>query len=156
MAGLSFASVPLYRLFCQVTGFGGTPIISTQAPDRTADRMINVQFDARVDQGLAWAFQAPAHPVMLRVGDVGKATFWAKNTGTEPLTGTAAYNVSPEKMGPYFHKIQCFCFIEQVLQPGEEKEFPVTFFFDPDMIEDRGVDDVHVVTLSYIFYRKKE
>lgn len=153
MAGLSFASVPLYRLFCQVTGYGGTTQVATAAPETTSDRRITVRFNTDVSPKLAWRFEPPKHPVTLRVGEQGLAIFRAVNLSDRPMTGSATFNVTPLKAGLYFDKTQCFCFDEQRLEPGQTAEMGVSFFIDPAILEDRNLDDVTTVTLSYTFFR---
>lgn len=153
MVALSYAAVPLYRLFCQVTGFAGTTQVAASAPDTVGTKIVTVRFDANVAPGLAWRFDAP-RPVEVRVGEEQLVTFAAVNIGNEPLLGTATYNVTPLQVGRYFSKIQCFCFTEQLLQPGERKEFPVSFFVDPSIAEDSDGSDVSTITLSYTFFNK--
>lgn len=154
MVGLAFASVPLYRLFCQVTGYGGTPkIAANAAPAAAADTTVTVRFDANVDAALPWQFY-PASPEMtVRVGETALAHYVAKNDSDTPVTGHAVFNVAPYKAGPYFVKVECFCFTEQLLQPGQEVSMPVSFFVDPDMVIDRGTREVRTITLSYTFFR---
>ncbi|MEQ9641406.1 MAG: cytochrome c oxidase assembly protein [Alphaproteobacteria bacterium] len=151
MGTLVYFSVPLYRLFCEVTGFGGTTQASTQAPGTIIDRQITVRFDANVAQGLPWLFAAPP-PVTVRIGEERVVAYKGKNVGREPYLGTATFNVTPFKAGEYFNKIQCFCFTEQLLQPGEEQEFTVSFFVDPKIVDDRNASDVTTITLSYTFF----
>lgn len=151
MVGLSFAAVPLYRLFCQVTGFGGTTQVAKEAPGAKSDRTIIVRFDANVASDLPWSFSAPK-PVNVRLGEEGQVAYSAKNLGSEPILGTATFNVTPLKVGRYFSKIQCFCFTEQVLMPGESKEFPLTFFVDPAIADDPDTAGVSTITLSYTFF----
>lgn len=151
MVVLAFAAVPLYRLFCQVTGYGGTTQVAKVAPGATTDRVITVRFDANVAPGLPWTFTAP-QPVSVRLGEQGEAAYTARNTGDQPVLGTATFNVTPFKAGKYFDKIQCFCFTEQMLMPGESKEFPLTFFVDPAIVDDPNARDVSTITLSYTFF----
>lgn len=153
MVGLSFAAVPLYRLFCQVTGFAGTTQIAAAAPGAVGSNVMTVRFDANVAPGLAWRFTAP-EPVEVRLGEERLVAFEAINTSDEPLLGTATFNVTPLQVGRYFNKIQCFCFTEQLLRPGERKEFPVTFFVDPSIVEDTDGTGVSTITLSYTFFNK--
>ncbi|MFQ5774721.1 MAG: cytochrome c oxidase assembly protein [Kiloniellaceae bacterium] len=153
MVGLSFASVPLYRLFCQVTGLGGTTQVARTAPGAAADRVINVRFNADVDPRLPWSFQPAQRQVSVRVGEQALAFFRARNLAGRPVTGTATFNVTPLKAGPYFTKVQCFCFDEQRLDPGEEAEMAVSFFVDPAILDDRNLDEVKTITLSYTFFR---
>ncbi len=152
MVGMSFAAVPLYAIFCQVTGLGGTTQRADAAPETMADRSIQVRFDANVGNDLGWSFRPLTRKVDVRMGEVGEALFVAENRTDKPLTGTAVFNVTPLEVGAYFNKIACFCFDEQTLQPGERVEMPVTFFVDPAMAEDSDVDYVRSLTLSYTFY----
>ena len=153
MLALSFAAVPLYRLFCQVTGFAGTTQVAATAPGAAGTSVIAVRFDANVAPGLAWRFTAPK-PVEVRLGEERLVAFTATNIGDEPLLGTATFNVTPLQVGKYFNKIQCFCFTEQLLLPGESKEFPVSFFVDPSIAEDEDGKGVAAITLSYTFFNK--
>jgi cytochrome c oxidase assembly protein subunit 11 len=152
MAGLAYASVPLYRLFCQVTGFGGTTQVAERLPDRVLDRVITVQFNADVSSSLAWRFRPAQRSIDVRLGEQGLAFFTARNEADAATTGTATFNVTPLKAGPYFTKIDCFCFDEQTLAPGQSADMPVTFFVDPEMADDRNLDDVTTITLSYTFF----
>ena len=153
MAGLSFAAVPLYRIFCQNTGWAGTPQRAAAAPKTAALETITVRFDANVTPGLPWSFE-PVDPEMtLHIGENALAFFRATNLSKEPVTGSAVFNVSPDIMGQYFTKVQCFCFTEQTLKPGEAVEMPVSFFIDPAILEDRDAKTVRDMTLSYTFYK---
>lgn len=151
MGTLVYYSVPLYRLFCDVTGFGGTTRAAQAAPTAVIDREITVRFDANVASGLPWRFIAPK-PVTLRLGEERVVAYKGKNIGNEPYLGTAMFNVTPFKAGEYFNKVQCFCFTEQFLLPGEEKEFTVSFFVDPKVAKDPNALDVSTITLSYTFF----
>ena len=151
MVALTYAGVPLYRLFCQVTGFAGTTQIAATAPGAVGTAEIAVRFDANVAPGLAWRFTAPG-PVKVRLGEERLVAFTAANIGNEPLLATATFNVTPLQIGKYFNKIQCFCFTEQLLLPGESKKFPVSFFVDPSIAEDGKA--VTAITLSYTFFNK--
>ncbi len=153
MIGLSFASVPLYRLFCQVTGFGGTTQVAESAPQEVSDRVIAVRFNADVNGKLPWRFGPLQREVKVQVGENRLAFYQAKNTSEKPVTGTATFNVTPLKAGQYFSKVACFCFTEQRLEPGQEIDMPVSFFVDPAMLEDPEMDDVNTITLSYTFFR---
>ena len=152
MLGMSYAAVPLYQLFCQVTGYAGT----TQRADDTTgivlDRKITVRFDANIASSLDWEFEAKQHEVELRVGEKGQAFYVARNLGGEATFGTATFNVSPQQAGAYFNKIECFCFTEQKLEPGESIDMPVVFFVDPDIATDPLLKKVQTITLSYTFY----
>ena len=152
MVGLAFASVPLYQLFCQVTGYGGTTKIAS-APSEEAVGSITreVRFDANVQPGMQWRFEAPA-PIELRAGEEIKVHYTASNLSDETITGQAHFNVTPFKVGSYFAKIECFCFQEQTLKPGETVEMPVIFFLDEAMDSDMNTREVAEVTLSYTFF----
>lgn len=153
MTALSFASVPLYRLFCQVTGYGGTPQIVSAAPDVISDRQITIRFNSDVDPDLPWAFKPVQRTVKVRIGEERLAFYQATNQSEKTLVGTAVFNVTPLKAGLYFNKIQCFCFDEQRLKPGESAQMPVSFFIDPEMLQDPNLDEVKTITLSYTFFR---
>lgn len=153
MGTLVSYAVPLYRLFCQVTGFGGTPQISAAAPGATALAPVTARFDANVAPDLPWRFSAP-EAVELRPGEARQVAYTAVNNGSEPVLGTATFNVTPAKVGLYFNKIECFCFNEQLLMPGERKNFPVTFFVDPGLADDPNAAEVRSITLSYTFFNK--
>jgi len=154
MAGLAFASVPLYRLFCQVTGFGGTTqmAIGTEAPGAVAGQRVSVRFDATVSHALPWRFvpEQPTHNVA--IGERNIAFYTARNLSDRPVTGTATFNVTPVQAGQYFTKIECFCFTEQILQPGEEMRMPVVFYVDPRILDDADARRITEITLSYTFY----
>jgi len=152
MVGLSFASVPLYRLFCQVTGFGGTTQRAESAPAEALNKMVSVRFDANTSEKLQWAFHPLQGPVKVKFGEQSMAYYEAVNRSGETLTGTAVFNVTPPQAGAYFNKIQCFCFTEQTLKPGERVEMPVSFFVDPDMLNDADAAGIEEITLSYTFY----
>ena len=155
MVGLSFASVPLYKVFCSVTGWGGTTQLAETlpSPDEVIDREITVRFDGNTAHDLPWDFRPEEVSVTLRLGERGFTSFVALNRGDEPVAGTAIFNVTPLKAGKYFHKIQCFCFGEQILQPHENVNMPVLFYVDPEMHDDKNMDDVTTITLSYSFFR---
>jgi len=152
MTSLSFAAVPFYRWFCQVTGFGGTTSVATAAPTEILDRTMKVRFDASLDAGMPWEFRPMQREMTLRVGEMGLAFYEAHNPTDRVVAGTAVFNVTPDAAGGYFSKIACFCFTEQVLQPGETVQMPVTFFVDPSMMENAEGQFVHEITLSYTFY----
>lgn len=151
MMGLAFASKPLYDTFCRVTGFGGTTQIASGAPTGPIDRNISVRFDSNVS-GLPLRFSAEAPRIDTQVGATTLAFFKVTNTSDRPITAMASYNVTPYKMGPYFSKLECFCFDERVFEAGETVELPVVFFVDPAMDKERSLRDVGTVTLSYTFY----
>ncbi len=152
MVGLAFASVPLYRLFCQVTGFGGTTMKAEKLPDTQLDRKITVRFDTNTSRHINWSFKPEKFSEEVRLGQQGLISFVAKNRGSQTSVGTALFNVTPLKAGQYFHKIQCFCFAEQMLKPGEEMQMPVVYYVDPKMDEDPEMEDVDHITLSYTFF----
>ncbi len=152
MTGLAYASVPLYRWFCQVTGFGGTTQIADRAPERVLDRVVTVRFNADVSASLAWRFRPRQRSIDVRLGEQALAFYAARNVSDAATTGTATFNVTPLKAGPYFTKIACFCFDAQTLAPGQSADLPVTFFVDPAMADDRNLDDVTTITLSYTFF----
>lgn len=156
MVGLSYAAVPLYQLFCQVTGYGGTTQRAERAPDTVLDRTITVRFDANVGRGLGWSFRPVQRQQVLKIGESSLAFYEAKNLTQRTLTGTATFNVSPQAAGSYFSKIECFCFTEQTLEPGERADMPVTFFIDPDIVNDPEARNIQEITLSYTFFPVKE
>ena len=153
MVGLSFAAVPLYRLFCQVTGFGGTTQVAEAAPDAVAERQFTIRFNSDVSPKLPWHFQPQVRSVEVKAGEPKLIFFEARNDGDVPTVGTATFNVTPLKAGQYFNKVQCFCFDQQPLAPGEEVQMGVSFFVDPAIMDDPGLDDVGTITLSYTFFR---
>lgn len=152
MASLSFAAVPFYSWFCQVTGFAGTTSVAVAAPGQILDRTMTIRFDASLDAGMPWTFRPMQREMTLRVGETGLAFYEAHNPTDRAVAGTAAFNVMPDAAGGYFTKIACFCFTEQVLQPGQTLQMPVTFFVDPAMMDDDEGRFVHEITLSYTFY----
>jgi len=153
MAGLAFASVPLYRLFCQATGYGGVPQRAERGSDEILDRIIRIRFDANVDRGLPWTFAPDQRVIDVKIGETALAFFKASNTSDAPVAGTAVFNVVPELAGRYFTKIECFCFKEQTLAAGASVEMPVTFFVDPKIVDDEDTKNISEITLSYTFYR---
>ena len=153
MASLSFAAVPFYDWFCRVTGFGGTTMTASDAPDQVLDQTISVRFDASKDANMAWEFKPMQREMTLRIGEVGLAFYEAYNPTDKPLAGTASYNVTPYAAGGFFTKIDCFCFEMQVLAPGERVQMPVTFFVDPELVTDREGKFVRQITLSYTFHK---
>lgn len=154
MVMLSYAAVPLYRMFCQITGFGGTPMLAERAPDSVVDRTIRVRFNADIDPKLPWVFAPVEREVTVKLGENKLAAFTAENQSAEPIHGVATYNVVPHEMGQYFQKIQCFCFEEQVLQPGQKVNMPVSFFIDPAMLKNPETKGIREVTLSYTFFER--
>ena len=153
MVGLAFASVPLYRMFCQVTGFGGTPQVSEAVPAVVSERVITVRFNSDVHSDLPWRFQPVERALQVRVGEPGLAIFRAANLSARAVTGTATFNVTPLQAGQYFNKVQCFCFDEQRLEPGQSVDMGVSFYIDPAIEDDRNLDEVRTITLSYSFFR---
>jgi cytochrome c oxidase assembly protein subunit 11 len=152
MVGMSFAAVPLYSWFCRTTGFGGTPIITHQAPTQISDRRVTVRFDANVGPGLPWRFEPERNSIEVRLGEVVTIYYNVTNLSARETAGQAAYNVAPTTIGGYFDKINCFCFTEQRLAPGEKREMAVVFYVDPEMVKDSEQDDLNTITLSYTFY----
>jgi cytochrome c oxidase assembly protein subunit 11 len=158
MLGLGYASVPLYRMFCQATGYGGTTQRADEAQAATVQdsgRTISIRFDANVERGMPWQFKPLQRTDTVSIGARDMALFWAKNTSDKTVTGTASFNVEPEQAARYFNKIQCFCFTEQVLKPGEEVRMPVLYYVDPAILDDPDNKDVEQITLSYTFHVTK-
>ena len=156
MVGLAFAAVPLYRLFCQVTGFGGTTQVAEAAPVEIGERVVTIRFNADTARDLPWYFKPEQRKMKVRVGEMAMAVYNAENRSDRALVGSSTFNVTPVKAGVYFNKIECFCFEEQLLAPGERADFPVSFFVDPEIVEDRRLDDVTTITLSYTFFARGE
>lgn len=152
MIALSFASVPLYSLFCKVTGYGGTTQVSETLPETVLERSVTVNFTADTARNMPWDFRPETRSVEVRLGQRGLVAFMARNRADTPVSGTAIYNVTPMKAGKYFNKIQCFCFDEQILSPGETVSMPVMFYIDPAMDSDPNMEDVQTITLSYTFF----
>lgn len=152
MGGLAWASVPFYDWFCRVTGFGGATGVASAESDEILDQTITIRFDASKDRDMPWEFTPVQRAMEVRIGETGLAFYEAYNPTNRPIAGSASYNVTPYSAGGFFEKIQCFCFEEQVLQPGERVQMPVTFFVDPEIVEDRDGKYVHTITLSYTFY----
>lgn len=153
MVGLSFASVPLYQLFCQVTGYGGTPQISANAtPSKASERTITVRFDSNTNPDLPWRFKPVQKEMTVRLGEEALAFYEAESLSDVKSIGQATYNVTPFKVGVYFNKIDCFCFDEQVLMPGQTVSMPVQFFVDPEIFDDPNTQEVKTITLSYTFF----
>ena len=151
MTGAAFAAVPLYKMFCQVTGFDGTVRKADKAPDHMLDQTVLIRFDTNV-RGLPMIFRAEQVSQRVRIGETGIAFFEVTNTSDRPIGATAAYNVVPERAGPYFQKLQCFCFEGQIIAPGETRQFPVQYFVAPEIATDRESQGVEEITLSYTFY----
>lgn len=152
MIGASFAAVPLYRMFCQITGYGGTTQRAEMASAHVLDREINVRFDANASPGVPWSFQPNEREVTLKLGETRQVSYHVRNTSDRTVTAMATFNVTPELTGAYFNKIQCFCFNNQTLAPGESVDMPVIFFVDPAIADDVDVGDARTITLSYTFF----
>ena len=152
MAGMAWAAVPLYDMFCRVTGFGGTTQVAAEGSDRVLERRVTVRFDASTVRGMPWEFRPVQNTLQVRIGETALAFYEAHNPTDRVVSGTASYNVAPFSVGGYFTKIDCFCFTEQVLQPGERVTMPVTFYVDPEMVDDAETAGVTTITLSYTFY----
>ncbi|MEK9683957.1 MAG: cytochrome c oxidase assembly protein [Rhodospirillaceae bacterium] len=153
MAGLTSYSPTLYRLFCDFTGYGGTTQRASSGSDRIIDRKITVRFNADVNQELDWKFAPLQKEITLKVGEKGLAFYHAQSLASEPVSGTASFNVTPAKAGVYFVKMECFCFSEQVLKPGESIDMPVQFYIDPELASDKNLSEIDTITLSYTFFR---
>lgn len=152
MGALAWASVPFYNWFCKVTGFGGVPSIAENGSDEILDETITIRFDASLAAGMPWGFKPVVREMELKIGETGLAFYEATNPTDRVIAGTASYNVAPFEAGGYFTKIDCFCFEQQVLQPGETAQMPVTFYVDPEITRDRDAKFVHHITLSYTFH----
>ncbi len=152
MLGLSFAAVPLYQIFCQVTGYGGTTQAAAATEMPVTDRKIKIRFVANLNQNMPWNFKPSQLTQEIRVGERKIATYSAQNLTNKKITGTAVFNVTPFKVGEYFNKVECFCFTEQTLEPGQSKEMPVDYFVNPAFADDPYMDDVTEIVLSYTFY----
>ncbi len=157
MVAMAYAAVPLYEVFCRVTGFGGTTQVASAPPaaSEVRERTIEIRFDGTVAPGLTWSFQPREIRQTIKVGETGLALYDAKNTGDQPTRGMATYNVVPEEAGKYFTKVACFCFTDQPLAPGQTAEMPVNYFVDPAIMDDPNLDDVVTITLSYTFFPQK-
>lgn len=153
MVGLSFAAVPLYQIFCQVTGYGGTTQRADAAPTTVLDRAISIRFNANTAAGLGWDFRPVQNRIDVKIGENKLAFYKAVNPSDEPVTGTASFNVTPEVAGGYFAKVDCFCFTEQTLQPGQAVDMPVSFFVDPAIMDDPDTKHLEEITLSYTFFK---
>lgn len=156
MVGMSFAAVPLYQMFCKVTGYGGTTQRVEQMSDVVLDKTINVTFDANVSSGLNWDFKPVDKKVTPKIGETVEIRYVATNNSSTPVTGEAVFNVSPGEAGAYFNKVQCFCFTKTTLQPGETLEMPVVFFVDPAIVDAEETKDIGTITLSYTFYPRED
>jgi cytochrome c oxidase assembly protein subunit 11 len=154
MVGMSFAAVPLYDLFCRVTGYGGTTQQSDAGSDRITNRQLSIRFNADHAPDLPWHFKPVQNKVRVNVGENRLVFYQAENLSDREITGMAVYNVTPLKAGIYFHKVQCFCFNQQTLQPGEAVDMPVSFYIDPEFDDDPEMDNIKTITLSYTFYNQ--
>jgi cytochrome c oxidase assembly protein subunit 11 len=152
MGGMAYAAVPLYELFCQVTGYGGTTQRTEQASQTILDRDIRVRFDANIGNGLSWDFKPVQRDVVLKIGETTQVSYTATNTASVPTRGQATFNVTPQSAGAYFNKLECFCFTETELQPGESLEMPVVFFVDPAIVDQFETRNIQTITLSYTFF----
>lgn len=155
MGGFAYASVPLYDLFCRTTGFGGTPLVAQPGDRPILDRTVKVRFDSNLDTALPWRFQPLQREVTVRLGEEYLAHYRVTNLSQRPAVGTSTYNVTPEQTGAWFNKLQCFCFTEQLLLPGQSVDMPVVFFVDPELDKDRRYDNIRTITLSYTFFEAK-
>jgi cytochrome c oxidase assembly protein subunit 11 len=153
MGSLAWASVPLYDWFCRVTGYGGATGVASAAPDAPLDQTITVRFDASLERDMPWSFRPVQREMEVRIGETGLAFYEASNPTDAPVAGSASYNVAPFEAGGFFTKIDCFCFEEQVLRPGETVQMPVTFYVDPAIVDDRDARHVGRITLSYTFHQ---
>ena len=156
MLGLSYAAVPLYKIFCQVTGYAGTTQRADDTTGTVLDKQITVRFDANISSDLDWDFKPKQRAVTLKIGEKGQASYIAKNLGSAASFGTASFNVSPQQAGAYFNKIECFCFTEQELAAGQSVDMPVIFFVDPDIVNDPLLKNTSTITLSYTFFPDEE
>jgi cytochrome c oxidase assembly protein subunit 11 len=152
MGAMSFAAVPFYDWFCRTTGFGGTPLVATEAPTDILDQTVIVRFDGSLEAGMPWEFKPEQRTMTIRLGETGLAFYEAYNPTDRVVAGTASYNVTPFSAGGYFTKIECFCFTEQVLKPGERVSMPVSFYVDPSILQDDDGKHVNEITLSYTFH----
>lgn len=152
MLALSFASVPLYDWFCRVTGWGGVTNVAAGPSDTVLDQTVKIRFDGSLERGMEWSFKPVVREMEIKIGETGLAFYEAHNPTDKPIAGTASFNVYPYSTGSYFNKIACFCFEMQVLQPGETVQMPVTFFIDPDMLDDKEAKYAKTITLSYTFH----
>jgi len=152
MVGLTFASAPLYDLFCRTTGYAGTTQVAKNAPDKAGERVVTIRFNADVARGLPWNFRPEQIEMRVKVGEEHLAFYQATNRTNRDITGTATFNVQPDQAGIYFQKIACFCFTEQTLKPGQTVDMPVSFFVDPAFAEDPKMANVNTITLSYTFF----
>ncbi|MBS0248015.1 MAG: cytochrome c oxidase assembly protein [Proteobacteria bacterium] len=152
MVGAAFASVPLYNWFCRTTGFGGTPQVAESGPGQVLDRTLTIRFDSNVAPGLPWRFVPEQNTVQVRIGEVKTVYYKVINMAARSITAQAGYNVTPTTVGLYFHKINCFCFTEQTMKPGETRDMAVVFYVDPSIVKDGDQDPLNTITLSYTFF----
>jgi len=155
MLALAYAASPLYDMFCRATGFGGTPQVAQEGERPILSRTVNVRFDSNVDANLPWRFTPLEREVKVKLGEERLVHYRVTNVSQRPIVGTSTYNVTPETSGAWFNKLQCFCFTEQLLLPGQSMDMPVVFFVDPEMDKDRRYDNVRTITLSYTFFEAK-
>ena len=155
MLALAYAASPLYDMFCRATGFGGTPQVAQAGERPVISRTVNVRFDSNVDANLPWRFSPLEREVKVKLGEERLVHYRVTNVSQRPIVGTSTYNVTPETAGAWFNKLQCFCFTEQLLLPGQSMDMPVVFFVDPEMDKDRRYDNVRTITLSYTFFEAK-
>ena len=156
MVGAAFASVPFYNWFCRTTGFAGTPQVAEKAPGKVLGRTLFIRFDSNVAAGLPWKFEPEQNQIKIRIGEVATVHYKVINEAARAITAQASYNVSPPTVGAYFTKINCFCFTQQTMKPGETREMTVVFYVDPTIVKDHEQDDLNTITLSYTFYRLPE
>jgi cytochrome c oxidase assembly protein subunit 11 len=156
MVGAAYASVPFYSWFCKTTGFGGTTQVAERAPDQVLGRQLTIRFDSNVAPGLPWRFEPEQNEIKVRIGEVATVHYKVVNEAAREITAQAGYNVSPPQVGSYFTKINCFCFTQQTMKPGETRDMTVVFYVDPEIAKDRDQDDLNTITLSYTFYRQRE
>lgn len=152
MVGMAYAAVPLYEMFCQITGYGGTTQRVEQYSQTVLDRDIKVRFDANVSGGLPWDFKPVSRDVTLKIGETTQVSYSAKNTFSQPTSGRASFNVTPQMAGAYFMKVECFCFTDTELQPGEDMDMPVVFYVDPEIVNVPELKNIGTITLSYTFF----
>ncbi|MBY0361907.1 MAG: cytochrome c oxidase assembly protein [Phreatobacter sp.] len=156
MFGAAYAAVPLYDLFCRVTGFGGTTMRAERPADRVIDHPVDIRFDSNIGAGLPWRFQVDTTRHAIKAGETHTMTYRVTNMADVPVTGMATYNVAPYETGRFFNKLECFCFTEQTLAPGESREFTVVYFVDPAIVDDPSARTANTITLSYTFYRQNQ
>jgi cytochrome c oxidase assembly protein subunit 11 len=156
MVGAAYAAVPFYNWFCKTTGFGGTTQVAEKAPDHILDRMLTIRFDSNIAPGLPWKFEPEQNEIKVRIGEVATVKYKVINQAAREITGQASYNVSPPQVGSYFNKINCFCFTDQTMKPGETREMTVVFYVDPAIVNDRDQTGLNTITLSYTFYRMRD